>query len=278
MVTQKNAAIGPKVSAQDEGSLARVGIIALVGFVIGIAWPRLAGVSLVPEAPVERSSTEIQEPDDEKTAVSATESEVIELLPEDRLSISPAKITSCSDSEGKKSSNCDIVDVDTLMHPALISLLGCPAAEGVFGNLSLGFKIDFATSKVEKPTSGRSTTLPKNTSAELIECAKKEFNNITLVEVPHQFSQYQVFYSLEFKTPEVAAQGKTSVTPASGTATVQWGTALVRKEGNRDADIQTRLTSGTRVVVTGKLGVWYRVKYDAKGREGWVIGKALGLE
>jgi len=31
------------------------------------------------------------------------------------------------------------------------------------------------------------------------------------------------------------------------------------------------------VVVTGRQGDWYRVKYDAQGREGWVHGAGLGL-
>jgi hypothetical protein len=227
---------------------------------------------------VDKPSTDSDDSSEAEASAPAEESEVIELLPEDRLAIGSPTVTSCVNSEGKKSTSCDTLDVDALVHPALISLLGCPAAEGVFGTLSLGFKVDFEKGKIEEPQSGRSTNLPKSTTDELLVCAKNEFKNVTLREIPHQFSEYQVFYSLEFKTPEVAAEGKTSVTPASGTATVRWGTALVRKEGNREADVQARLMSGARVVVTGRLGAWYRIKYDAKGREGWVIGKALGLE
>ena len=33
--------------------------------------------------------------------------------------------------------------MDEVVHPHLISLLGCPAATGVFGTLSLGFTINF---------------------------------------------------------------------------------------------------------------------------------------
>lgn len=268
---------GPKVHAPDEGSLTRVGIIAFVGFVIGVAWPRLAGISLVPEAPVDSPSLTGDEDQSEESAPEEN-SEVIELLPEDRLAVGAPEITSCISSEGKKSTQCDTLDADTIVHPSLIALLGCPAAEGVFGTLSLGFSINFEEGKVMDPESGRSTDLPKSTTKELLLCAKKELAAITIPPMEHQFAQYQVYYSLEFKTPEVAAQGKTSVTPASGTATVRWGTAIVRKEGNRDAEVQTRLMSGARVIVTGRLGAWYRVKYDAKGREGWVIGKALGLD
>lgn len=276
-MSEKSSA-GPKVHAPDQGSLARVGIIALVGFVIGVAWPRLAGVSLVPEAPVESPSPTNEEEDSSEETPVEQDSEIIELMPEDRLAVGAPEITSCVSAKGEKSTQCDTMDADAIVHPSLIALLGCPAAEGVFGTLSLGLLIDFAEGKVSSPESGRSTSLPKTTTKELLLCASKEFAAITIPPMEHQFAQYQVYYSLEFKTPEVAAQGKTSVTPASGTATVRWGTAIVRKEGNRDAAVQTRLMSGAQVVVTGRLGTWYRVKYDAKGREGWVIGKALGLD
>ncbi len=268
---------GPQVNSHDGGSLARVGIIAAVGFAIGIVWPRLAGVSLVPEAPVDRTEHAVAEAANSAAAI-IVEPEIIELTPEDRLAIGPPKITSCVNSKGKKSSKCDAIDVDQLVHSQLIALLGCSGASGVFGNLSLGFRIDFEAKKIESPKSGRSTNLPKDTTRELLACAKTELSTVKWGNVAHEFSQYQVYYSLSFKTPEAAAEEKTSVVPASGMATVQWGTALVRKEGNDDAKIQTRLMSGARVVVTGRLGAWYRVKYDAKGREGWVIGKALGLK
>jgi hypothetical protein len=34
---------------------------------------------------------------------------------------------------------------------------------------------------------------------------------------------------------------------------------------------------GTRVVVTGKNGDWFRIKYDAKGSQGWVYRTAIGM-
>jgi SH3-like domain-containing protein len=106
----------------------------------------------------------------------------------------------------------------------------------------------------------------------------KEFESVQMREVPRNFEQYQVYYSLDFKTPEAAAEAKTSVTPASGQATVQWHSAQIRKGPEQEEDVQARLLAGARVVVTGRMGEWYRVKYDAKGREGWIHGAALGLK
>lgn len=273
----KNKQAGPVVRTQEESSLGRVGIIALVGFVIGIAWPRLAGVSLVPEAPIEEVAASLEEEATEEAAAAAPP-EVIELTPEDRLGVGPAQVTSCSDAAGKKQSQCDAPDVDSIIHPHLIALLGCPAATGVFGTLSLGFKIDFKTKKVSDATSGRSTDLPEATATELLRCMEKEFESVTVREIPHENETYQIYYALDFKTPEAAAEAKTSVTPASGQATVQWHSAQIRKAPEQDAEVQARLLSGARVVVTGRMGEWYRVKYDAKGREGWIHGAALGLK
>lgn len=268
---------GPVVRSQDERSLGRVGIIALVGFVIGIVWPRLAGVSLVPEAPIEEEGPGPEEGTASPEAAAA-EPEVIELTPEDRLGIGPAKITSCLNSEGKKVSKCDNPDMDEIIHPHLISLLGCPAATGVFGTLSLGLTIDFNAKKISELTSGKSTDLPESTTKELLLCAEKELGAAQIPQVAHEFVGYQVYYALDFKTPEAAAEAKTSVTAASGQATVQWRSAQVRKEPERAAEVQARLLAGARVLVTGRQGEWFRIKYDAKGREGWIHGAALGLK
>ena len=46
-----------------------------------------------------------------------------------------------------------------VLHGPLRSLVECPAAEGVFGTLSLGFELDFAADKVKSIQSGKSTSL-----------------------------------------------------------------------------------------------------------------------
>jgi hypothetical protein len=203
---------------------------------------------------------------------------VIELTPEDRLGIGPAQVTSCQDKEGAKGAPCDSPDFDKLVHPHLIGLLGCAEAGAAVGTLSLGFKADLGTGTLSAPKSGRSTNLPDPTTKALLACAGKAFASVKLGNLSHKFEQYQVYYSLEFKTSEMAAAEKVSVTAASGQATVQWPTAQVRKEPVQGAEVQARLLAGARVVVSGKTGEWYRIKYDARGREGWIHGAALGLQ
>ena len=81
---------------------------------------------------------------------------------------------------------------------------------------------------------------------------------------------------VEFERPELVKSS--SIVPASGSATVRWNVALIRREPNSTAKIRARLTSGTRVIVTARQEEWYRVKYDTKGGEGWVHGAAIGMD
>lgn len=256
--------------------LSRVGVIAVVGFFVGVAWPRLAGVSLVPEAPLEDTSKPA--PAEDGVEPTPVEAETKEIKPVDQLEIGKAQITSCRDQEGKAQSSCDEVDTDSLLHPVLRSLSSCPAAKGAFGTLSIGMDLDFATKKVGDITSGQSTDLPATITKEVLRCAREGFASVTVAGVPAEHSSYTVYYLLEFKTPEQVIGAEDEITPAAGTATVRWRTALIRKEADREGEVIERLLSGARVVVTGRKGEWYRVKFDARGREGWVHGAAIGLK
>jgi SH3-like domain-containing protein len=57
---------------------------------------------------------------------------------------------------------------------------------------------------------------------------------------------------------------------------VGWEVAIVRDKP-KEGEIVARILRGTRVIVTGRQDDWYRIKYDAKGTEGWVFGAAIGL-
>src|SRR5579872_7410806 len=43
-------------SAQDRPSWTRVGVITAIGFLVGIAWPKIAGVRLGPSVPADNAS------------------------------------------------------------------------------------------------------------------------------------------------------------------------------------------------------------------------------
>lgn len=279
-VKTPSAKARPRVSREDPVSLRAVGWIALGGFLLGIIWPWMAGISLVPAAPLEeRSNAALEEVASVEPAAGEEETGGgRELSAEELIEIGEAEITSCRDAAGKAVSKCDAIEMDALVHAALRELTSCKGATGVFGVLSLGMDLDFEKKAIENVKSGRSTDLPGAAVQELLSCARKNLATVPLSEIAHEQASYTVFYRLRFKTPEIALAEAGTVVPASGNALVRWQTALIRENPEREAKVRARVLSGTRLIVTGRQGEWYRVKYDARGREGWVHGAAIGMK
>jgi hypothetical protein len=282
---------------EDRPRLGRVGIIAGVAFVLGVLWPWLAGVQLVPSAPVADSSQAGGEaPAKAKAKAQAKAKASVAPLagegpaparvsqPGERVKVGDPTITSCRSPEGKKLSKCDGIDFDGVARPRLQALSGCKALQDARGVLSVGFDLDFQKNAITDYHQGKSTSLPDPTAKQLIACIKQEFSSASLKDIEHDNDHYTVFYLVELVRPEPTdeqaadpeAAGADGVTPASGTATVGWEVALIRKEP-KEGEIVARVLSGVRVIVTGRQGDWYRIKYDGKGNEGWVYRAAIGL-
>lgn len=283
--------------SRDDGvKFARIGIIAAVGFAIGIAWPRLAGVKLVPSVPVpaavEASARELTgAPVEDKPAEQAAlapSAAAPPAPPAERVLVSDVQVASCRNAHGKRVQACDRVDFDRVAREHLRELSACPGTEDASGVLSLGFELDFEGDKIKSIQSGKSTSLEQDNVDRMLGCARERFSNVSLVGIAHEQQTYTLYYRLELlpppdagkskATPEAASPGaEAALTPASGRATVSWDVALVRAAPARDGAVQARVLSGTRVVVTGKSGDWFRVKYDAKGNQGWVYRTAIGM-
>ncbi len=296
-MAEKRVRVEVPSPAEDRPRLGRVGIIAAVGFAIGIVWPRLAGVHLVPSAPVDDDTAVASAapsssaapapaaPPAAKLAQAQAAEKKAEL--DQRISVHDDEVvTSCLDSDGRRHKDCDAIKFGEVARPRIRALAECEAAQNVKGTLSIGFDVDFDKKQITDITSGKSTTLPGAAVRELLKCAKKEFEDAPLDGIQHNYSKYSVFFLADLLVPghKEAKENETGnaaatpgdVTQASGSATVSWEVALIRdapKDGNRVA----RLMRGTRVVVTGRKGDWYRVKYDAKGSEGWVYKAAIGM-
>lgn len=275
--------------AQDKVPLARVGIIAGVGFVVGVLWPWLAGVKLVPSAPVEgeKTSAVVSEPASPSPsptpapAAKAAPAKTAEPTPEQRVQVGPPIYLNCLDKDGRKLKRCDEIDFTAVAKARIQSLANCPGADGAAGTFSIGFKLSFPKKKVVKVMRGKSTTLPDDVTAVLMTCAEKEFASATLEGVEHEHVEYVIFYKAEFFPPgsspsAAGADAGPPVTKASGFATVSWNVALIRDKPE-DGEVVARILRGTRVKVTGRQDDWYRVKYDSKGGEGWVFKGAVGL-
>lgn len=287
---------GPKVDIPATPStplrLGRIGIIAAVGFAIGVVWPRLAGVRLVPELPAAPASSQDLSGAPEEPPAGASAAKVApkvpaapalpEASPSQPAVVGEAQVTSCRDAGGGRVEHCDAVDFDRVARSKLASLEECEDARKISGVVSVGFDLDFTTERVTRVASGKTTTLEPAALKSVLACYEKKLQNVSLVGIPHEHQRYTVFYRVELKGQAILSAGGSEsppepITPASGAATVTWDTALVRDAPGNDTKVVARLRSGTRVGVTGRSGDWYRVKYDAKGREGFVFRTAIGL-
>ena len=277
--------VGVPKAEDDQPRLARVGVIAAVGFGIGILWPWLAGVQLVPDAPSANSKGG-QAPTASATPSAKPPPPPAEAAPsrskEQSVKVGDAIVASCRDDRGRKIDECDKIDFGQLAKARIQALAGCPAAKGAAEILSIGFDLDFEKNTVRDILSGKSTTFSKKKTKALIDCARKEFASVKLDDIDHEYARYAIYYFAEFIPPgTVSAKkgtqtGDQPLTEASGLATVTWDVALVR-ETPEEGKVRTRLRYGTRVVVTARRGKWYLVKYDSKGSKGWVHKNAIGL-
>lgn len=285
-VTTRREPVKIEVPKDESVRLGRVGLIALAGFVVGIAWPRLAGMQLAPSAPVEDdprpkelASAAPKASASAPVAPAAPKAETAGTPELDRVKIVEFVVTSCREPTDVEKKGCDEIEFDEVAQSRLMTLAACPAGLGKTGVLSIGLDLDFEKNSVSNIRSGQSTTFDEPTATKLVDCAAKEFKTATLAGLKHAYKDYTVFYKVEFlpeAAPASADQAGEDVVEASGRATVGWQVALIRKEP-RDGEVVARILSGTNVVVTGRQGDWYRVKYDARGNEGWVYRSAIGL-
>jgi hypothetical protein len=288
--------------ADDQPAWSRVGIIAALGFVVGVAWPRFAGVKIGPSAP-----------DDDRAAPAAVATASPTAAPEapaapggtgspgaapagetlgnrQQVVVGPGKITRCFDKKNKKIEDCGQLQFDPVALPKLRELVKCPSAIGLEGKMSIGFNLDFQKKEVQVIKSKKSS-MPTSTVQGILQCAAREFTNVSLDEVPNKHRRYTVFYTAAFYPPgkqpegeakpgseegesEASAGAMTSESEATGVATVNWDTALVRKEP-KNGDVVARLVRGTRVKIVGRQNDWYKVEHGSA--TGWVHRASIGL-
>jgi hypothetical protein len=294
----------------DQPLWSRVGIIGVVGFVVGIAWPKIAGVKVGPAVPadlraqVEGSASPSASPRSHAASSAGTsaastaptsapsDSADADAPPppnQEMVVVGPGKIVKCSDKKDKKIDDCEKLLFDPIAVKRLRELSRCPSALGLTGKLTVGFEVDFGKKEVGVKKSKKGTSLPSSTVTGVLQCAAKEFGNVALDEVPHKHRRYTLEYQLTFYGPgkhpeaapapeggdgEPAAGATTSEADASGSAIVAWDTALLRKEP-KDGEVVARLVRGTKVKIVGKQSDWYKIESGAK--TGWVYRGTIGL-
>lgn len=276
----------------DQPKLLQVGVIAAVCFAIGALWPTLSGLRLVPDVPGQsgdKPKASPRAPHDPAQPPPTGEVSVAGLVANDDGDIaanmggpvalvSKELIINCHDDQDRKLSQCDKPAFEAIAKERLAGLASCEPAKGATGTLSIGFDLDFTKEKITRVLKGKSTTFSDDVAEALVACAKREFLTATLRDVEHTHAKYLVFYMVDL-APAAAAEAAADDTPivqASGSATIVWNSARIRSAPN-DGEVVSRILYGTRVVVTGRKEDWYRVRYDAKGNEGWVHKNALAM-
>jgi|CZKU01.1.fsa_nt_gi hypothetical protein len=290
-----------------------VGAIAVAGFVIGVAWPRLAGVRLGPSVPEGPSAAVIESAAPPASAVTprgtalpgvpaATSTTTVPSAPPPsvaaaalataglRVTVAHGSILSCKTAGGEvlKGGDCGALPgLDALVLPRLRKLADCSEAASTAGKLHLVVRADFGRDALTVDL-GRDHGVP--TAEPLLVCAKSALASASLEGIAHDHARYSVAYGVTFTgaclgspaavaaapASPVPAQPPAATPPSDGTAQVEWDVAIVR-DAPKTGKVLARLQRGTAVHVGSAKDGWYPVKYgDGYANDGWLYRGAIG--
>lgn len=296
----------------DHPSWTKVGVIAVVGFFVGVAWPRLAGVRLGPSLPDVPASASIALADPTPSASTISSATNAWVSPAMSATTSPASavvvpaggsstptpstttvdvsvargyVFACETTDGDhlKGGECGgLSGLDGVVISRLRRLSDCPAASEAPGKLRLVLKVDFARSTLATDL-GRGQT---GSSADgLLACARSDLSGVSVAGIAHDHSTYSVSYAVVFTrsgSPPAPAALMTSTPEGSApdasapTAQVEWDVAIVR-DAPKSGKVVARLPRGTTLRVGLPKDGWWPVKYgDGYTNEGWVYRGAIG--
>jgi hypothetical protein len=214
---------------RDKPAWVKVGVIAAVGFVIGIAWPRIVGVRLGPSAPGESTSSAASSasagrapeappasvaakttaasgatpsasapaavPAEKAAAPSAAPAAAAAAAPP-KITVTKGNVLSCKTADGEKKTGKDcgpVAGLDLVVKPRVQSIATCSGVEGQTGKLALVVNADFNTGRFWYDVS-KSTNVP-NVEA-ITSCLKTSFHKTSVDKgVPHEHARYTVSYT-----------------------------------------------------------------------------------
>lgn len=297
-------------AADDRPAWIKVGVIAVVGFAVGVAWPRLSGIRLGPSAPGDappppaasaptppRTSEPAAPaaPGNAPAVLASTPPSVASSAPivsppagPPHVVVSRGAIVSCKTEDGevlKGAGACGgLAGIDALVQPRIRRIHDCSAAEGASGKLSVTFYVDFSNNRLSVDI-GKATNVPNVES--IGACVKQQFGGVSLGAMDHDHPRYTVNYQATLTLPEPGSQAATPGTSSTGgggtpvsmdapTSQVVWEVAIVR-DSPRTGQVVARLQRGTKVRVGQGQENWYRVRYgNGFTNEGWVYRGSIG--
>jgi len=235
---------------EDRPAWGKVGALAAAGFLLGIAWPKIAGVRLGPSVPESASAAAVASASPGTTspggggsapalaarpgAANAPAAAAVASSPgapaataagvaaAPSVSVSRGAVYSCHTSDGDrlKGGDCGpLPGLDGIVRPRLRRLAGCPDAAGVSGRLHVVVRPDFRRGAFSVDLSSHNAGI--SPSDGLLACAKADMAGAgaALGDVTHDNPRYSVSYTVTFGAGGVASSAASSTTPAAALAT-----------------------------------------------------------
>ncbi len=278
---------------QDRPAWPLVGTIAVVGFVVGIAWPKLLGVRVGPKVPDDRASSSSASSSNANANNGSNPAGIPVVLPvpnagasasaapaasaivgkvekrELQVMVSRGSVVSCkgADGESKKGKECgSLTGLDAIVAPKIRRLAGCPSAQDATGKLAIMATVDVAGQKIRVNGGGKSSI---DNAESVLGCLRSNTFPYSNIEHDGDFTTYNVAFTATFavkeSTSDVAArESQVAVDPA-----------LIR-ETPRTGKVVAKLSRGTKVKIVESKDGWYRVQFSDAPGEGWVYRSALG--
>jgi hypothetical protein len=222
---------------KDKPAWVKVGVIAAVGFIVGIAWPRVAGVRLGPSAPSETAAASSarggRAPDAPPASVTkaapvpsasvaapsasaAPPPRAATVAAPPAIAIAKGLVLSCktTDGETKKGKDCGAVPgVDEIVRPRVRKIATCSGMEGQTGKFSLTANADFVSGRFWYEVNTKSATVQNLDAVQA--CLKTVFHNTATTATPHEHSKYTVVYTAQL-TPGADDKDKVATKDKDG--------------------------------------------------------------
>ncbi len=290
-------------SGADRPAWKKVGVIAAIGFLVGVAWPRLAGVRLGPSVPESVSAVaSAAPPESGSAAVPGASPNVAPGLsggaptppqgvpavvavpaPAVALTVGHGVVFGCKTAGGDslKGGECGTLPgLDGIVMPRLRKIAECPEAANNTGKMHVVVHVDFARGGVGVDL-GRGNTV--GSPEALLACAKTAMQGAVMSGVAHENPRYSIAYSVTLADASGAATQPASASgkgggdaSGEGAAQVVWEVAIVR-DAPKTGKVIARLQRGTALHVGPAKEGWFPVKYgDGFASDGWVYRGAIG--
>lgn len=209
---------------EDRPAWVKVGVIAVVGFAVGVAWPRLAGIRPGPTSPADAASAAAasasaapRAPESSaptSASLTAPAASSVPAAPASAVAVatgapnvmlSRGAVISCKNEDGetlKGAAACGgLGGLDAIAQPHLRKIAQCPAAEGMTGKVPLILTVDFAGGRVGLDI-GKSKEITNRDG--LLTCMRPHVIGIRPGNMTHEHPRYTVIYTATLSAPDTS--------------------------------------------------------------------------